>query len=154
MRFTDSVSARGLNHDGTSSDWTDCFVLRVLARTACSCRSSFALDRSVLRTAPGNSTTSKKISPKPLICRKSILRNWSRITSYNVCYTKLLRVTESEKKVAGYKTNNILFGIDRITSYNVCYTKLLRIIATVGGYVLPKRSGFQQTNNHGRPQSL
>ena len=41
-----------------------------------------------------------------------------RITSYNVCYTKLLRVWELK-----------LFGlllVFRITSYNVCYTKLLR----------------------------
>ena len=37
MRFADSVSARGLDHDGTSASRSGCFVLRVLARKACSC---------------------------------------------------------------------------------------------------------------------
>ena len=41
-----------------------------------------------------------------------------RITSYNVCYTKLLRVNFPGKDGSGYGA--------RITSYNVCYTKLLR----------------------------
>ena len=57
----------------------------------------------------------------------------TRITSYNVCYTKLLRFI-------GFNHWNSIFGywcvifaafvvvaVDfRITSYNVCYTKLLR----------------------------
>ena len=57
-----------------------------------------------------------------------------RITSYNVCYTKLLR----EYMLIRTKMNFLgvfvifvfillsLFSINRITSYNVCYTKLLR----------------------------
>ena len=48
-----------------------------------------------------------------------------RITSYNVCYTKLLRSR-------GYHQcypRNICYRllVVRITSYNVCYTKLLRL---------------------------
>ena len=66
-----------------------------------------------------------------------------RITSYNVCYTKLLREagkflsagildgTESPGKVAAGALGKSLKKA-RITSYNVCYTKLLR-------YVPPKR---------------
>ena len=42
----------------------------------------------------------------------------TRITSYNVCYTKLLRL--------GTAFAALLAGLARITSYNVCYTKLLR----------------------------
>ena len=47
----------------------------------------------------------------------------SRITSYNVCYTKLLRPRRQPD--AGHHDPA---GGDRgrITSYNVCYTKLLR----------------------------
>ena len=79
-----------------------------------------------------------------------------RITSYNVCYTKLLRVKIGDKEYLFSEKNNsngcldwsravfpyhvewrwctasgrvggIPFGLNRITSYNVCYTKLLRI---------------------------
>ena len=42
-----------------------------------------------------------------------------RITSYNVCYTKLLR--DEDVLLSRAVTDNL-----RITSYNVCYTKLLR----------------------------
>ena len=42
-----------------------------------------------------------------------------RITSYNVCYTKLLR---SRPLIC----LELYLLISRITSYNVCYTKLLR----------------------------
>ena len=48
MTFAISVSTSALNHEGTSTDRTGCFVLRVLARTACSRRS---LLRSVDRFA-------------------------------------------------------------------------------------------------------
>ena len=75
----------------------------------------------------------------------------SRITSYNVCYTKLLRLQQitaplllSLKTVGCSSALFLLLGIpvaywlskenlkfrwllDRITSYNVCYTKLLRV---------------------------
>ena len=93
-----------------------------------------------------------QISYKPLVERFSIP---SRITSYNVCYTKLLRIQELEKaikkgyipeelqdqvsKVLHHAFNSFLHDAtknlkdvaekpeaDRITSYNVCYTKLLR----------------------------
>ena len=49
-----------------------------------------------------------------------------RITSYNVCYTKLLRyrITQSTGNVLYHKS--IYPDKARITSYNVCYTKLLR----------------------------
>ena len=73
-----------------------------------------------------------------------------RITSYNVCYTKLLRPTYDVRFVGVNEPLNVTYkanikqntGIDwkdvnvvlstaktnlsRITSYNVCYTKLLR----------------------------
>ena len=79
--------------------------------------------------------------------------NWiHRITSYNVCYTKLLRIIlfRKDKKFADSIENYFLIWIEnkefqkelekegfdisgnlsesRITSYNVCYTKLLRVI--------------------------
>ena len=72
-----------------------------------------------------------------------------RITSYNVCYTKLLRVTR--ERAVGHRVAEVGGAIEvgvggeghravgvehggaaaaaghaRITSYNVCYTKLLR----------------------------
>ena len=69
-----------------------------------------------------------------------------RITSYNVCYTKLLREIKEKFGDTIYeivngvtKINEIYYDtfeekqsenyrklIIRITSYNVCYTKLLR----------------------------
>ena len=69
---------------------------------------------------------------------------WScRITSYNVCYTKLLRSPDSKwlayaKAAANNFRQITLWSLEdnsihkvtdtfaRITSYNVCYTKLLR----------------------------
>ena len=56
-----------------------------------------------------------------------------RITSYNVCYTKLLRyqlLNGCSVVTAPYQVNEKVVGvlgvIGHITSYNVCYTKLLR----------------------------
>ena len=49
----------------------------------------------------------------------------NRITSYNVCYTKLLRNTQPIDLVLSDVKMPGMSGI-RITSYNVCYTKLLR----------------------------
>ena len=54
-----------------------------------------------------------------------------RITSYNVCYTKLLRgqYLDQLKLIADHFGLPIITGSTanaRITSYNVCYTKLLR----------------------------
>ena len=71
----------------------------------------------------------------------------TRITSYNVCYTKLLRVVlklldsieqiysgleiAKERPIKGYiqvfQMVGVIIGGIRITSYNVCYTKLLRL---------------------------
>ena len=72
----------------------------------------------------------------------------SRITSYNVCYTKLLRsLAEKDEKIciveadlmkatgtgsfqAKFPDRTFDVGVaeaNRITSYNVCYTKLLRV---------------------------
>ena len=51
-----------------------------------------------------------------------------RITSYNVCYTKLLRLNQGTDNI--YKLQKRLEEVGfyrRITSYNVCYTKLLRL---------------------------
>ena len=54
-----------------------------------------------------------------------------RITSYNVCYTKLLRITQQGKPDPLPRPSGSMKGrrrnAHRITSYNVCYTKLLRI---------------------------
>ena len=47
----------------------------------------------------------------------------ARITSYNVCYTKLLRRVLRTPELLENK-----YFFHRITSYNVCYTKLLRAI--------------------------
>ena len=64
-----------------------------------------------------------------------------RITSYNVCYTKLLRISliifagivarmpaavGNTIQMVSAGEMNVLFLVFRITSYNVCYTKLLR----------------------------
>ena len=57
-----------------------------------------------------------------------------RITSYNVCYTKLLRGVLGDYALSlgkGYLIHGTLYH--RITSYNVCYTKLLRIENTLMG---------------------
>ena len=85
-----------------------------------------------------------------------------RITSYNVCYTKLLRATKEDHIAPWtsiYPTTGLLsgevkfvlggsghiagvinppagrpkYGYCRITSYNVCYTKLLRCRETPEG---------------------
>ena len=86
----------------------------------------------------------------------SVVRGSSRITSYNVCYTKLLRENSEPHRIAYYLgdlaamfhglwnkgrddvqlrfldesnlelTKARLALVIRITSYNVCYTKLLR----------------------------
>ena len=51
----------------------------------------------------------------------------NRITSYNVCYTKLLRfVISSVDLPQSFLVNPFRTRSVRITSYNVCYTKLLR----------------------------
>ena len=48
-----------------------------------------------------------------------------RITSYNVCYTKLLRCVDPGIGFGKTLDHNLAI-LRRITSYNVCYTKLLR----------------------------
>ena len=51
-----------------------------------------------------------------------------RITSYNVCYTKLLRVILKFSFIKEVSNMSFISQRDaRITSYNVCYTKLLRL---------------------------
>ena len=53
-----------------------------------------------------------------------------RITSYNVCYTKLLRGRDPQgipsHRARPQHADPGIVHTDRITSYNVCYTKLLR----------------------------
>ena len=71
--------------------------------------------------------------------------NGCRITSYNVCYTKLLRYSARAERAglgdqvrfvgAADDVRSLYAAADclilptryRITSYNVCYTKLLRM---------------------------
>ena len=71
----------------------------------------------------------------------------NRITSYNVCYTKLLR---DHSAAGGHvdllrRSHGLLIVVDhggdydRITSYNVCYTKLLRDHSGTGGLKLTTR---------------
>ena len=50
----------------------------------------------------------------------------NRITSYNVCYTKLLRSSGTPYTWANLVQVQLK---NRITSYNVCYTKLLRVLS-------------------------
>ena len=59
----------------------------------------------------------------------------SRITSYNVCYTKLLRLKvfdflskQITQQIIGQPAGTNAEQLSRITSYNVCYTKLLRLL--------------------------
>ena len=61
--------------------------------------------------------------PRPI---SDEIRN--RITSYNVCYTKLLRRNSHQHSghTTDYKWSQESKCPIRITSYNVCYTKLLR----------------------------
>ena len=65
-----------------------------------------------------------------------------RITSYNVCYTKLLREVRIRRMNQGIFTHidgrgdtdtadGDAQGRYRITSYNVCYTKLLRSFSSL-----------------------
>ena len=70
-----------------------------------------------------------------------------RITSYNVCYTKLLRGQPALQPLSGPGC--------RITSYNVCYTKLLRaqqglwnIVPQFFGFVTFVISGIALTHRH------
>ena len=57
-----------------------------------------------------------------------VVQNVTRITSYNVCYTKLLRNLAIFSLSLLALIVMVLLQSDwlRITSYNVCYTKLLR----------------------------
>ena len=84
-----------------------------------------------------------------------------RITSYNVCYTKLLRRQTSlvpeemiasscslgvssvrrSRSEAGNGMAGAGFRISRITSYNVCYTKLLRESLQLTRFVLDYVNG-------------
>ena len=71
---------------------------------------------------------------------RDMVRFTPRITSYNVCYTKLLRcnlldafieagklpTATDSALLAGRIFHTLLGYAHRITSYNVCYTKLLR----------------------------
>ena len=81
-------------------------------------------------------------TPTPMTLATVVYYSGYRITSYNVCYTKLLR-EEKFGDMGGWNAENdaatllsnlgikeefhyTLMKDIRITSYNVCYTKLLR----------------------------
>ena len=82
-----------------------------------------------------------------------------RITSYNVCYTKLLRLESINQNIpniwskyfgivgSGFDTKSFVLVrqanvyekvLGRITSYNVCYTKLLRDMSSVAIGILSR----------------
>ena len=72
----------------------------------------------------------------------------TRITSYNVCYTKLLRDFYNFPYAFGQLFGMALYARfqqegPRITSYNVCYTKLLRSLAVEGGNIVSWERRFQ-----------
>ena len=90
------------------------------------------------------------------------MSQYLRITSYNVCYTKLLRISKSKKQITSIQNRlqkilkPILFlsksyfcrliNPGRITSYNVCYTKLLRAIVTCCRWEIScQKAGFCPT---------
>ena len=100
------------------------------------------MPRALLPTDMGIQTEVKYFSSRP---STTILPAADRITSYNVCYTKLLRaegvvgrvgleVLVAELEQAAdiledqvERRNQQQGDAGRITSYNVCYTKLLRV---------------------------
>ena len=89
-----------------------------------------------------------------LLCAATLYQR-CRITSYNVCYTKLLRFTSTqqqkivrspkprliENELPAFASRFIQPRLQRpnfrITSYNVCYTKLLRSWVTDRPWSLP-----------------
>ena len=87
------------------------------------------------------------------IVGKVVILIMNRITSYNVCYTKLLRPTLGsalqlrvlEKVVPTISLASPSTGASRITSYNVCYTKLLRSCWRARA---PDVGEVQQRNHH------
>ena len=100
---------------------------------------------------PAEDAVNIEIDGRPYQARKGAMiievTDANRITSYNVCYTKLLRHAFIRGKLAALDAGvaekvQILYGGSmnagnaaellamsdiRITSYNVCYTKLLRV---------------------------
>ena len=77
-----------------------------------------------IQTSTEDPRSTDVAAPKPHRCSQR-----SRITSYNVCYTKLLRpvaTSRSPPRRAPPSTSPPPASTPRITSYNVCYTKLLR----------------------------
>ena len=88
----------------------------------------------------GSLRSSGRPGPRPAADRRGRCRGRGhRITSYNVCYTKLLRaVCSPSRRVVSSMMIFLSFMLSmvasvplprkspRITSYNVCYTKLLR----------------------------
>ena len=68
-----------------------------------------------------------KVIIAALLHRRQFAVQLPRITSYNVCYTKLLRCVTVDITITHWVTLATLkWRYFRITSYNVCYTKLLR----------------------------
>ena len=60
--------------------------------------------------------------PLPKLLLPNLAAATPRITSYNVCYTKLLRLFQGKNSITGSKI--ILYRRDVITSYSIHYTKL------------------------------
>ena len=75
----------------------------------------------------------RKAGIAPRFAATKLIEGDPRITSYNVCYTKLLRLLAHARflrETYGDDIGIVFAGpcvANRITSYNVCYTKLLRV---------------------------
>ena len=89
------------------------------------------------RATPLKINYKRLLNNNPIGCLTVLIKADVRITSYNVCYTKLLRSRErvclkvqyTTTQYAHYKAYEKEGG--RITSYNVCYTKLLRYFKNI-----------------------
>ena len=107
------------------------------------------LDDTQLRTLEDRLGYLRELDDRRASILESIDSQGNRITSYNVCYTKLLRVRRFGLKGRYRSSRRCL--VSRITSYNVCYTKLLREAllthrrhssVTTGCYLLSKQKGL------------
>ena len=87
-----------------------------------------------------SATPLRSCSWRPLSATRCASCN--RITSYNVCYTKLLRYGRRCKRACTAPSLTRSLHAYRITSYNVCYTKLLRVPVSLAVYSAEKRASL------------